>query len=395
MSFLEEAQAIKGETIAIRRDLHRHPELGLEEERTAGIVAKKLQELGLSVTMGIGKTGVVGLLRGQAESPVLLLRFDMDALPIQEETGVEYASEVPGKMHACGHDSHVAVGLSVAKLLAQHKAELNGTIKFVFQPGEEGAGGAKMMVDDGVLENPKVDYSMAMHVWNEKPIGWYELTKGPVMAGAEIFSVKITGKGGHAASPHQSADPIAASAQIITALQTIVSRNVPPLESAVVSVCQVYAGTAFNIIPQEAHLNGTIRAFTPEILGTIHERFTGIVNGITSAMGCGAEVTFKKITLPVANNPALVELMTNIVMELDPDAKIDHAYQTMGSEDFSFLMQDIPGLFLMVGSANPDKGLTHYHHHPKFNIDEACLPYAAAILARGALAILERGSTKP
>lgn len=390
MTFLDEALSIKDETIAMRRDFHRNPELGFEEIRTAGIVAARLKDLGLAVRTGIGETGVIGLLRGQSEGPVLLLRFDMDALPIQEETGAEYASESPGVMHACGHDSHVAVGLSVAKLLAAHREKLPGTVKFVFQPAEEGGGGAECMVEAGVLEDPKPDYSMGMHVWNEKPVGWVALNPGPMMAGAEIFSVKITGKGGHGAAPHKSVDPVVATSQIITALQTIAARNINPLDSAVISVCTVDAGTAFNIIPQEAVFSGTIRTFKPEVFEKVKERFEGIINHIADAMGCQAEISMERVTLPVTNDPDLVALMADVVTKVDPGAKIDPAHQTMGSEDFSFMMDDIPGCFVMVGSANPAKGLNYGHHHPKFDIDEACLPQAVAIIAEGAMEILKR-----
>lgn len=390
MTFLEEALAIKDETIALRRDFHRHPELGFEETRTAGIVARYLKDLGLSVTTGVAETGVIGLLQGQSTGPNLLLRFDMDALPIQEETGAEYASESPGVMHACGHDSHVAVGLSVAKLLAAHREELPGTVKFVFQPAEEGGGGAERMVEAGVLEDPKPDYAMGMHVWNEKPVGWYALNPGPMMAGAEFFSVKITGKGGHGAAPHKSVDPVVAAAQIITALQTIAARNINPLDSAVISVCTVDAGTAFNIIPQEAVFSGTIRTFKPEVFEIVKGRFEEIINRIAAAMGCQAEVSMERVTLPVTNDPDLVALMADVVKEVDPDAEIDSTLQTMGSEDFSFMMDELPGCFVMVGSANPAKGLNYGHHHPKFDIDEACLPQAVAIIAQGAMAVLKR-----
>ncbi|HEY9122124.1 MAG TPA: M20 family metallopeptidase [Brevefilum sp.] len=390
MTFFEEALQIKEEIIALRRDIHSHPELGFEEKRTSKIVADRLEELGLTVTRGIAETGVVGILEGTKESPVLLLRFDMDALPILEENEVDYTSQNPGVMHACGHDSHVAIGLSVAKLLASKRNKLQGMVKFVFQPAEEGGGGAERMVEAGVLENPKPDYSMGVHVWNDKPVGWYGLTKGPVMAGAHIFSVKLEGKGAHAASPHQGIDPVVAAAQIITALQTILSRNVPPLESAVVSVCQVDSGTAFNIIPQQANFSGTIRTFKPEVFERVKQRFTSIVKDVASAFDCQAEISLKRITYPVVNDPALVDLMANAVNAVDMDAVIDFSLQTMGSEDFSFMMHDIPGCFVMIGSANPEKGLNYGHHHPRFDIDEACLPYAVAILASGAVDILSK-----
>jgi len=389
-TFLQEALAIKDETTAVRRDIHRHPELGFEETRTSAIVAEQLEAFGLEVTTGVAETGVVGLLRGTADSPVLLLRFDMDALPIMEDTGVEYASENPGKMHACGHDSHVAVGLSAAKLLAARRDEIPGTIKFVFQPAEEGGGGAMRMVEAGVLEDPKPDYSMGMHVWNDKPVGWYALKPGPVMAGAEIFTVKITGKGGHGASPHQTVDPVVTVAQIITALQTITSRNVAPLESAVVSVCKVDAGTAFNIIPQEVSFYGTIRTFKTSVYEEVKERFTSIVENISTAMGCEAQIEIQRVTYPVSNDPDLAALMKTVIEDLDTHAVVDKTHQTMGAEDFSFMMRDIPGCFVMIGSANPEKNLDYPHHHPKFNIDESCLPYAVALIAKGAIEILEK-----
>lgn len=390
MNFLDNAMRIKDETIALRRDIHSHPELGFEEMRTSKIVADTLESLGIPVTRGVAKTGVVGILEGVKKSPVLLLRFDMDALPIIEDTGVDYASQNKGVMHACGHDSHVAIGLSVAKLLSEKRDTLKGTIKFVFQPAEEGGGGAERMVEAGVLENPKPDYSMGVHVWNDMPVGWYGLTDGPAMAGAEIFTVKITGKGAHAASPHQGIDPVVAAAHIITALQTITSRNVAPLESAVVSVCKVQSGTAFNIIPQEAVLSGTIRTFKPTVFSKIKDRFEKIVDDVAHAFDCEAEINIQRVTYPVINDEDLIRLMTDVVSDIDSDGRVDHKLQTMGSEDFSFMMHDIPGCFLMVGSANPDKGLNYGHHHPKFNIDESCLPYAVAILAQGAVKILEK-----
>ena len=389
MSLLSEAVALKDETIQLRRDFHAHPELGLDVHRTAGIVAEKLEALGLEVTTGLAKTGVVGILRGKSDTPILLLRFDMDALPIQEENDVPYASKVPGKMHACGHDSHTAVGLSVAKLLSARTEELEGTIKFVFQPGEEGAGGAELMVADGVLEDPRPDFAMGMHVWNEKPVGWYALKPGPTMAGAQIFMVKITGKGGHGAAPHQTVDPVVAAAHIITALQTIASRNVNPLESVVVTVGRVVAGTAFNIIPQDVILEGTIRTFTPEVTSKVNQRFSEIVTSLSTAMNCQAEIDLQQVTYPVSNDPVLANLMKGVIEDIHPEGRIDLNHQTMGSEDFSFMMHDIPGCFVFIGSANPDKGLNYPHHHPKFNIDEACLPYAVAIMAQGAMDLLK------
>ena len=264
--YLKEAKELFTYTQSMRRDFHLHPELGFHEVRTGGIVAKELEALGLEVTKGVGKTGVVGLLEGAKPGPTILLRFDMDALPINEDTGAEYASTNAGVMHACGHDGHTAIGLTVAKILHAHRNDLAGTVKFCFQPSEEGfngeeVGGAEMMIRDGVLEGPKVEKTLSMHLWNEKPLGWVNVAKGSVMAGAEQFNIKLTGKGGHGAAPHTTVDPIVAAAQIVTALQSIAARNVAPLHAAVISVTTLHSGTAFNIIPQEAELTGTIRTF--------------------------------------------------------------------------------------------------------------------------------------
>jgi amidohydrolase len=239
----------------LRRDFHVHPELGFHEIRTAGIVARELESLDLEVTKGVGKTGVVALLEGAKPGPTVLLRFDMDALPIVEDTGAEYASENPGVMHACGHDGHTSIGLTVAKILHRHRAELAGTVKFCFQPSEEGfngeeVGGAEMMIRDGVLEGPHVDKTLSLHLWNEKPVGWVAVAGGPVMAGAEQFTIRVVGKGGHGAAPHLTIDPVLAAAEIVTALQTIVARNVEPLGAAVVSVTTFHSGTFGRLSPR-------------------------------------------------------------------------------------------------------------------------------------------------
>src|SRR5512142_2437987 len=290
--FLQEAKALFPYTQSMRRDFHMHPELGFHEVRTGAIVARELEALGLEVTKGVGKTGVVGLLEGSQPGPTLLIRFDMDALPITEETGAEYASQNAGVMHACGHDGHTAIGLTVAKLLLNHRDQLAGTVKFCFQPSEEGfngedVGGNEMMMRDGVLESPHVDRTLSLHLWNDMPVGWIGVAAGPVMAGAEQFTIRLTGRGGHGASPHLTIDPIAAAAQIITALQTIASRNVAPLRSAVVSVTSVQSGTTFNVIPQRAELTGTIRTFDPAVRTLVLERFERIVHGVGETMGCG------------------------------------------------------------------------------------------------------------
>jgi len=294
--FLSEIKDLFEYTRDLRKDFHRHPELGFQEVRTAGIVARELTDLGLEVSTGVRKTGVVAILEGGRPDPVVLARFDMDALPFQEETGVEYASQTPGIMHACGHDGHTASGMAVARMLDVYKEKLGGTVKFIFQPAEEGQGGAEAIMAAGVLENPKPDYSLSLHMWNEKPVGWIGVTPGPAMSASDRFTVKIIGKGGHGAAPHLTIDPEVAGAQVISAVQSIVSRNVPPLKSAVVTVTSMEGGEAFNVIPETVELKGTIRSFDPEVRDLVLERFNQIIEGVSQALGCRAEVEVWPVT---------------------------------------------------------------------------------------------------
>jgi len=379
----------------MRRDFHMHPELGFNEIRTGGIVATELESLGIEVTKGIGKTGVVGLLEGGRPGPTLLLRFDMDALPIQEETGAEYASQNAGLMHACGHDGHTAIGLTVAKMLHAQRDHLSGTIKFCFQPSEEGhngeeIGGAEMMLKDGVLESPKVDMALGMHLWNERPLGWVHVAKGPVMAGAEQFKIKITGRGGHGATPHQAIDPILAGSQVVNAVQGIVSRNVNPMETAVVSVTMFHSGTTFNVIPKEALLEGTIRSFDPGVRKMVLERFEQTVRGVASAMGCQVEVTMKLLSPALINAGYVTASVQETARRILPDATHDNTpYLTMGAEDMAFLQEQVPGCYYFIGSANYEHGLDHGHHHPKFDFDEEALVRGAALMAAAAADLLK------
>jgi amidohydrolase len=384
-----EAQELFPYTRDLRRDFHRHPELGFQEVRTAGIVARDLTDLGLEVSTGIGKTGVVATLDGSRPGPVLLVRFDMDALPIQEETGAEYASQTPGVMHACGHDGHTAIGLTVAKMLDAHKDDLGGTVKLVFQPAEEGLGGAEAMVADGVLQHPKPDLCLSLHLWNEKPLGWFGITPGPAMSASDRFSVKITGRGGHGAAPHITIDPIVAGAQVISALQNIVSRNVDPLESAVVTVTSMIGGEAFNVIPESVELRGTIRTFKPEIRKVVLERLTEITTGVSNAMGCQAEVDLKSITPAVLNDPVLAEHVYEVAKAVYPQAEISTGERTMGSEDMAFMMDEIPGCYFFIGSADHERGLDAGHHHPKFDFNEDALTNGAALMASVVLDFLK------
>ncbi len=394
IDFLVEAKSLFEYTQSLRRDFHIHPELGFHEIRTGGIVSRELENLGLEVTKGVGKTGVVGLLEGARPGPTLLLRFDMDALPIVEETGAEYASQNSGVMHACGHDGHTAIGLTVAKILLAHRDQLAGTVKFCFQPSEEGSngeeiGGNEMMIRDGVLEAPKVDKTLALHLWNERPLGWVGVGAGPIMAGAEMFTVRITGKGGHGAVPQATIDPVVAAAQVIGALQTITSRNVAPLQAAVVSVTQVNAGTAFNVIPQQVEMQGTIRTFDLEVRKKVLERFEQIIQGVAAAMGCQSEVEVKRLTPALVNNAGLAASVQKTARRVLAESTLDTSgYTTMGAEDMAYMQEKVDGCYFFVGSANSERHLDYGHHHPKFDFDEQALPRAAALMAAAAIDVL-------
>lgn len=386
----KEAGELFDYTRDLRRDFHRHPELGFQEERTSAIAASELSKLGLEVQTGIARTGVVALIEGRAPGPGVLLRFDMDALPVTEETGAEYASLNPGVMHACGHDAHTAVGLTVARLLNQRKDEFSGWVKLVFQPAEEGLGGAAEMVKAGVLENPRPDYALALHMWNEKPFGWLGAAEGPVMAASETFRVKISGKGGHGAVPHLTVDPVLASAQVISALQSIVSRNTAPLKSAVVSVTKIRGGDTHNVIPPYVILEGTIRSFEPQVRQNVLKRFDEIVRGTAGAMDCQVEIEVRSITPAVINHPQATSAVQEAAQGVLPEAALETVFQTMGSEDMAFMMQDIPGCYFFVGSADPENGLDAPHHHPKFDINEKALVSSAAWMTAAALNLLQR-----
>jgi amidohydrolase len=387
---IRKAESMFPYTQALRRDFHQHPELGFEEVRTAGIVAAELNKLGLEVLTGVGKTGVVGLLETDKPGPVLLLRFDMDALPINEATGAEYSSRTPDVMHACGHDGHTAIGLTVAHLLHDSRESLAGTVKLVFQPAEEIVRGARLMIADGVLEAPTVDMALALHLWNYKPVGWFGVAQGPTMAAASTFHLRIEGRGGHGASPHLAADPIMAAAQVISAFQTIVSRNIPPLEPAVVSITQIHAGEGYNVLPAFLEMGGTVRSYSERIHTKLLDRVRAVAQGVAESLGCQIDYQIVASTPAVINDPLLASQVREVVREIYPEGDLDTGYQTMGSEDMAEMMQTIPGCYFFVGSANPEVNLAAPHHHPKFDFDETVLPRAAGLMATIAREMLTR-----
>jgi amidohydrolase len=388
-SLKQQVMDLRDEMIAWRRDFHRHPELGFQEKRTSAIIAQSMEDWGFDVQRGVAETGVVAYIAGKEQKPIVLLRFDMDALPIQEQNTSSYASIHPGVMHACGHDGHMAIGLAVGRLLSLHKDQLKGGVKFVFQPAEETLGGALRMVKEGVLENPKPDFCLAAHLWNEKPLGWMGVSAGPLMAGADILEISVRGKGGHGAIPDQTHDPIVASAHLITALQSVIARNIDPRKSGVISVTQVLAGDAYNVIPEEAVLRGTIRTFENEVKQLILKRIKTLAADITAAFECEAEVKIDMVAPPVVNDEEMTNIARNVIQELFPEATLAAEVMSMVSEDMAYMMDVIPGCYLLIGSSDPEHGLNAPHHSPFFDFNEEALPLGAAILAATAWKILE------
>jgi amidohydrolase len=385
-----DADAMRDELIAVRRDLHAHPELAFEEVRTAGIVAKTLRELGYEVQTGVGKTGVIGVIDGGLPGPeTLLLRFDMDALPIHEAVDVDFKSRTDNKMHACGHDAHTSIGLGVAKLMAKHRDKWRGTAKFVFQPAEEIVAGARAMIADGALQNPAPTKSLSMHVWSMGEIGTVAITDGPMMAATDVFKLVVTGRGAHGASPHEGVDSILTAAQIITALQSIVARNVDPLEQGVVTVGMINAGSAPNIIPDTVALQGTIRAFKDDVMSLLRTRIVAIAEGIAAAMGAKATVEFAPVSTPATvNDAAQAEIVRKIAQDLVGAENVTGDHRTMGAEDCSYFLKAAPGAYVFVGAGNKSKGYTEPHHSPRFQIDEDSLPLSVALVSASAIEML-------
>lgn len=378
--------------IAMRRDLHEHPELAFEEVRTSGIVAQRLHALGLEVQTGIAKTGVVGLLRGGIAGPeakTLAIRADMDALPIHEMNDVEYRSQIDGKMHACGHDGHTSILLTVADILSKRRAELAGNVKFVFQPAEEKIGGAEPMVQQGAMN--QVDGIIGLHLISNYTVGRVGVRSGPVFAGAHRFVLTVKGKGGHAAMPDSAVDPIVISASVIQVLQTLISRETSPFSPAVITIATIHAGTAFNIIPEEVVLQGTMRAFTKEHQDYLLRRISEVTNGIATAMGGSCEVELFDGLPPCTNDPAMTELVRKAASEVVGADYVDGGEEVMttGSDDMAIFLNTVPGCYFIVGAHNEAKEARYPHHHPRFNIDEDALPIGVEVLTRATLEFLQ------
>ncbi|MDZ8078257.1 MAG: M20 family metallopeptidase [Nostoc sp. SerVER01] len=392
-------RSLQPQLIEWRRRLHQQPELGFQEKLTAEFVSQKLQEWGIEHQTGIAQTGIVASIKGKklptdainpvsTDSPlptekVLAIRADMDALPIQELNEVPYKSQHDGVMHACGHDGHTAIALGTAYYLQQHCQDFSGTVKIIFQPAEESPGGAKPMIEAGVLKNPDVDAIIGLHLWNNLPLGTVGVRSGALMAAVECFNCKILGKGGHGALPHQTVDSVVVAAQIVNALQTIVARNVNPIDSAVVTVGELHAGSKRNVIADTARMSATVRYFNPNFKGFFHQRVEQIIAGICQSQGAKYDLDYWSLYPPVINDVKMAELVRSVAEEVvETPVGIVPECQTMAAEDMSFFLEEVPGCYFFLGSANPEKDLAYPHHHPRFDFDETALGMGVEIFVR-------------
>ena len=380
MPVINRVAALADEVAAWRRDFHENPEILFEVHRTAGIVADKLKEFGCDeVVTGIGRTGVVGVIRGKANGSgrTIGIRADMDALPIEEATDLPYKSKVPGKMHACGHDGHTAMLLGAAKYLAETR-NFDGTAIMIFQPAEEGGGGGAEMCKDGLMERFGVQEVYGLHNMPGVPLGNFAIRPGPMMAAADRFDILVEGKGGHAARPHECVDTLLVATQFVGAVQSIVSRNVDPLESAVVSVCALHAGDTYNVIPQTAKIMGTVRTLTPAVRDLVEERFKAVVAAVAATYGATAQVDYRRGYPVTFNHPEQTAFMAKVAAEIGGEQAVDTTVAPlMGAEDFSYMLEERPGAYIFLGN-----GDTAGVHHPKYDFNDAAIPYGVSLFAR-------------
>jgi len=385
-----EIRALQPLLVEWRRTIHQRPELAFKEQLTSEFISKKLQEWGIEHQTEIAKTGIVAIIKGEKltsesiENPkVLAIRADMDALPIQEENDVSYRSQHDGVMHACGHDGHTAIALGTAYYLSQQRQDFAGTVKIIFQPAEEGPGGAKPMIEAGVLQNPDVNAIIGLHLWNVLPMGTLGVRTGPLMAATEGFRCTIFGKGGHGAMPHQTVDSIVVGAQIVNALQTIVSRNVNPIDSAVVTVGQFQAGKAINVIADTAKIGGTVRYYNRAVGEMIPQRIEQIIAGVCHSHGAKYELDYWRQYPATINDAGIAELVRSVAVNVvETPMGVVPECQTMAAEDMSFFLEAVPGCYFFLGSANPSLNLAFPHHHPRFDFDETVLGLGVEIFVR-------------
>ena len=378
-----EIQALQTQLSDWRRHLHQRPELGFQEHLTAEFISQKLQAWGIEHQTGVANTGVVATISGHASGRVLAIRADMDALPIQEDNPVPYRSQHAGRMHACGHDGHTTIALGTAYYLSRHPEQFAGQVKLIFQPAEEGPGGAQPMIEAGVLRQPDVEAIIGLHLWNNLPLGTIGLRDGALMAAVEVFELTLQGKGGHGAMPHQTVDSILVGAQIVNALQAIVARNLDPLKAGVVTVGEFQAGHTNNVIADSARLSGTVRYFDPSLDGFFRRQMEQIISGICQSHGATYEFNYQALYPPVINDREIASLVRSVAETvIETPSGIVPNCQTMGGEDMSFFLQAVPGCYFFLGSANLNKGLTYPHHHPRFDFDETALGIGVELFVR-------------
>lgn len=390
-----EIRNLQPQLVEWRRRLHQRPELGFKEQLTAEFISEKLKKWGIEHQTEIAQTGIVAIIDSGQPGPVLAIRADMDALPIQEQNQVPYKSQHDGIMHACGHDGHTAIALGTAYYLAHHRQNFKGTVKLIFQPAEEGPGGAKPMVEAGVLKNPDVDAIIGLHLWNNLNLGTVGVRSGALMAAVELFECTIKGKGGHGAMPHQTVDSIVVAAQIVNALQTIVGRNVDPLDAAVVTVGSFHAGHANNVIADSAKMTGTVRYFNPKYAGFFGKRIEDIIAGICQGQGASYDLNYYSFYPPVINDSQMADLVRSVAETvIETPLGIVPDCQTMGGEDMAFFLQEVPGCYFFLGSANAEKNLAYPHHHPRFDFDETALGMGVEIFVRCVENFVPKDSSK-
>jgi amidohydrolase len=380
MTLMDDIALTEQDFIQLRRDLHAHPEIGFEEHRTSEIVAQHLAAYGCEVHRGVGGTGVVGVLRQGNGAGRIGLRADMDALPIHEATDLPYRSQTAGVMHACGHDGHTTMLLSAARYLAETR-RFDGTVHFIFQPAEEGVGGARAMLKDGLFERFPCDAVFGMHNAPGIPIGEFAIRPGPMMAGGAFFDITVTGRGSHGARPEDGIDPVLAAAHITTALQAIVARTLSPADTAVISATAIHAGDAYNVIPQQAFIRGTARAFSDTVMTQIEQAMRRTIEGVAAGLGAQAQLDFRHIFAPLVNEPANTTLIADVAAELVGETKVNRARAPlMGSEDFSFMLQACPGAYINIGNGAEGHGSVPVHN-PQYEFNDAALTLGAGLYA--------------
>lgn len=387
MELKKEAEELTNQLVAWRRDFHRHPETAFEEHRTSSVLRKFLEERGIPV-QAMARTGLRGVLKGKPGEKTIALRADIDALPLKEDGDKEYISENPGAAHACGHDGHMAILMGAIELLCRRRDEFQGDVVFLFQPSEERTpGGAKLMIEEGALEG--VDAIFGLHLWQPLATGVVGLVKGAMMAQPDKFTIRIRGKGGHGAMPHQTVDPILVASQAVVNIQSIASRNVDPLKPVVVSFGTIEGGTIDNIIPGEVVLTGTVRSFDADVQKLAEKRLKEIADGTCTTFGAAADFLYEKGYPPVVNDERMVDFVAGVAGEIFGEDKVQEIAPVMGGEDFAYFLQEVPGAFLFFGMGD---GMEYPHHHPAFDIDEKALPAATHLMTALALEFLERNS---